>query len=712
MRRPDVLAPLFTDVKTLRGVGDRVAAALAKLLRHRGDAERPLPRIKDLLFHLPVSVIDRRASPPLSQAPFGQVATFEVTVGKHEVPPRSNRRVPYKVHCFNDSGSIILTFFHARGDYLKRQLPEGQRRVISGRVERFGRDVQMPHPDYITTPERKADLMRLEPVYPLTAGVSNKQLTKLMREALGKLPQLPEWCDAAFVRQKQWPLWHEAMRAMHRPTSVQAVEAGAGQGRPAYDELLANQLALALARRHVRIGKGQVMPEPGELYRQAEAALPFTLTAGQQAVLRDIQTDMASGGRMLRLLQGDVGSGKTAVALMAMAQVVEAGKQVALMAPTEILARQHMQFFEALLTPLGISVCLLTGKTGTQKERDALRARIAAGEVNVVIGTHALFSESVAFADLALVVVDEQHRFGVQQRMKLAEKAVTPPHILLMTATPIPRTLTMTAFGDMDVSSLKEKPAGRQPIATRTVPLTRIDDVVAGVQRTIAEGNKVYWICPLVEESEDAPASERDELAAAEARYKQFRHVFGDRVGLAHGRMDVGERDAVMQGFAGDKHDILVATTVVEVGVNVPEATVMVIEHAERFGLSQLHQLRGRVGRGSKASSCILLYKAPLGEVSRQRLDTMRQSEDGFFIAEEDMRLRGAGDVLGTRQSGMPDFHFADLSRDVDLVLAARDDVKLVLHRDPQLQSERGQALRVLLYLFEYDYNIRYLKSG
>lgn len=706
MPRPDILLPLFLPVSRIKGVGKHLEACLSHLF-HK---ENPICR--DTLFHLPVSVVDRRAAPPLHSLREPVIATYEIQVEEHQPPPRKGK--PYRVICRHTSGMLVITFFRVKGDYAVSALPVGKTRVVSGRVERFGHEIHMPHPDYIVVPEERWKVERMEPVYPLTAGLSGRQLERIIREVLQQTPELTEWLERSFLKQQQWLSWKEAIRCAHHPASVEEAEGnGSACNRLAYDELLANQLALALARRHMRHQRGRVVPSGSLLRERMEKALPFQLTQGQQAVLRDITADMTSGNRMLRLLQGDVGSGKTVVAMLAMADVVAQGQQAALMAPTDILARQHASLFQCVLEPLGVRVVLLTGKTGTAKEREELRARVAMGDADIVIGTHALFQESTQFHDLALVVVDEQHRFGVTQRMQLAEKAKIPPHILLMTATPIPRTLTMTAFGDMDNSILSEKPAGRQPVDTRALPLERVDEVISGLHRALVSGNRIYWICPLVEENTDTPENLGSDLAAAEARYQMFCDVFGaDTVGMVHGRMKPEEREPVMSAFARGDYRILVATTVVEVGVDVPEATVMVIEHAERFGLSQLHQLRGRVGRGSRKSSCVLLYQHPCGEIGEQRLRIMRETEDGFRIAEEDMRLRGAGDVLGVRQSGMPDFYFADLMRHREWVLAARDDVKLILHRDPELQSDRGKALRILLYLFSYDENIRFIRSG
>lgn len=704
MPRPSVLAPLFASIQSIKGVGEHLNACYIRLLG------RQAVRLVDVLFHLPSAVIDRRFSPPLKDAPEGVVATFEVTIDFHEPPARKRGGHPYRVVCHNGTGKLVLAFFHVKGDYLQKQLPVGEMRVVSGRVEHYHGHPQISHPDYIVLPEERWKVAKAEPVYPLVAGLTNRQAGWIAADSVRKAPEIAEWADKHYIQSQNWPGWKQAITAAHKPASAEEVESSAARQRLAYDELLANQLALAIARAKLKKQKG-VAIEASQLKDRWQSSLPFQLTDGQLKVLAEIAADMASGTRMLRLLQGDVGSGKTVVALLAMADVVAVGKQAALMSPTDILARQHAAVFTRLLAPLGVRILLLTGKTGTAKEREQMRSQVAAGEVDIVIGTHALFQESVVFNDLALVVVDEQHRFGVAQRMQLAEKAVTPPHILLMTATPIPRTLTMTLFGDMESSILREKPAGRQKVDTRALPLERLPEVVEALKRAIADGNKVYWICPLVEELE-TPDPATEDIAAAEARFKVLQSVFGARVALVHGRIKPDAREPIMAGFAAGDYDILVATTVIEVGVDVPSATIMVIEHAERFGLSQLHQLRGRVGRGSKASSCILLYRSPAGEVGEQRLRIMRETEDGFRIAEEDMRLRGIGDILGTKQSGMPSFHFADLLRDRDLLEAARNDAKLILHRDPELDSERGQALRTLLYLFDYDENIRFLRSG
>jgi ATP-dependent DNA helicase RecG len=563
----------------------------------------------------------------------------------------------------------------------------------------------MTHPDHIAPPAEAASLQTVEPVYPLTAGLTLKTVGKAVQAALQRVPELPEWLDAGLKARERWADWHKALAEAHAPKEETDLSPLAPvRRRLAYDELLANQLAIALVRDRQLKQRGRSLKGDGRLCQKVTDALPFQLTGSQRLAWAEIAGDMGSEHRMLRLLQGDVGSGKTIVALLAMLTAVEAGGQAALMAPTEILARQHFNTLEPLARAAGVEIVLLTGRD-KGKARQAILDRLASGATPLVVGTHALFQEDVAFHDLAMVVIDEQHRFGVHQRLTLTGKGKAVD-VLVMTATPIPRTLMLTAYGDMDVSRLTERPPGRQPIDTATLPLDRLDEVVDGVARALARGAQVYWICPLVEESENV------DLAAAEDRYRALLLRFGEKVGLVHGRMKGPEKDSVMARFAAGELAVLVATTVVEVGVDVPQATVMVIEHAERFGLAQLHQLRGRVGRGSGKSSCLLLWQSPLGETARARLRILRETDDGFRIAEEDLKLRGAGELLGTRQSGLPEFRLANLAVHDDLLAIARDDARLVLDRDPELAGQRGKALRVLLYLFERDAAVKYLRSG
>ena len=661
------------------------------------------PALIDMCLHLPRGIIDRNYRPTVSAAEEGRVATFEVEIIKHEESRR--RGMPYRILCQTKGGFISLVYFNARADWLKKSLPIGQTRIVSGRVERFRDSLQMVHPDHVLTEAEFAELPIIEPTYPLTAGVSRKVFGNVCREAIKYLPDLPEWQDEHWLQKQKWTNWKTSLEMAHRPENTEdLLPSNPARERLAYDELLANQLALSLVRANRRAKAGRAMPANRSLIDKILAALPFALTTSQEDSLNDILQDMSSDKRMLRLLQGDVGSGKTIIAFLSMLAAVENKAQAAIMAPTEILARQHAETIFAYCDILGLKAALLTGRDKGTKRAEIL-ADIAAGETHIVIGTHALFQDDVAFENLGLAVVDEQHRFGVHQRMRLSQKGEATD-ILVMTATPIPRTLTLAVYGDMDVSRMTEKPPGRKPIETSLIPLERLDDLVARLNHLFQAGKRAYWVCPLVAESEVL------DLAAAEERTKALQKIYGDKVRLIHGQMKAAEKDKVMAAFQKGEFSLLVSTTVIEVGVNVPEATVMIIEHAERFGLSQLHQLRGRVGRGDDKSSCVLVYKSPLGKTAEARLKIMRETEDGFLIAEEDLRLRGAGELLGTRQSGLPVFKIADLEVNANLLPAIHDDARLILKQDPELKSPRGKALRHLLYLFRRDEAIRLLASG
>lgn len=655
---------------------------------------------RDLLFILPHAVIDRRSVSAIESAVVGSYVMLEVIIQEHHAPPIKRKSLPYRIAANDDSGSLLITFFHVKGDYLLRQLPVGAKRIIGGVVELYDGHKQISHPDIIVPLAQKDTVLRLTPVYPLTAGITQRALYKFMQQALSLIKPLDEWSNPDLVREQQWPMFTQAITSLHAPCEVHDIAPDSLlRARVAYDEALANQLALQLLRRGEQSKPAVHIPFNALVHEQYLRALPFQLTQGQANVVSELHGDLASGQRMVRLLQGDVGSGKTVVAMGAMVQAAAHGMQSALMAPTDILARQHAQTLAPLAKAMGLDVRLLTGKLSATEKREAL-ASIADGSAHIVIGTHALFQQHVEFHALGMVVVDEQHRFGVQQRLALTQKSIVP-HVLQMTATPIPRSLTMTAYGDMESSLLTEKPAGRQAIDTRAVPLERSDDVLGAVERALAKGTKLYWICPLIESSEDAQGE--GDMAAVEDRYRLLSHRFGSKVTMVHGRMKPSERENVMHRFAYGDAQLLVATTVVEVGVNVPEATIMVIEHAERFGLAQLHQLRGRVGRGNETSRCILLYDTACSEIAKERLATIRSTNDGFKIAEEDLRLRGAGDVLGTKQTGLPPFHFLNLALHGKLIRMARDDARHVLHQDPYLESERGKACRILLELFGYD---------
>ncbi|WP_413864128.1 ATP-dependent DNA helicase RecG [Albidovulum sp.] len=693
--RPAILFPLFAGLETLAGVGPKSAKLFAQI-----GVERP----RDLLFTLPHAVIDRRLRPTIRGAVLPGTVTVEVTVGAH-VPPR-RKGGPARVFVRDAETEWQLVFFHAKGDWLQRQLPTGQRRIVSGRLELFDGIAQMAHPDHILRPEEAADLPAFEPVYPLTAGLGQKAVQKAAAAALARAPGLADWIDPALKAREGWPGWAEALHAAHAPRHLGDVAAEApARQRLAYDELFAHQVTRALARVSVRRGKGRATVGTGALQSRVLAALPYRPTAAQTRALAEITADMAAATRMNRLLQGDVGAGKTLVAFLALLAAVEAGGQGAMMAPTEILARQHLESLRPLADAAGITVEVLTGRD-RGPERAVKLAALARGGIHILVGTHALFQKEVAFRDLRLAIVDEQHRFGVAQRMELAAKGLTAD-MLVMTATPIPRSLSLAQYGDMDVSVLDEKPPGRKPVRTALVSTARYDEVVGHLRQALAEGRRAYWVCPLVEESELV------DLTAAEDRFRALRAALGEGVvGLVHGQMAPAEKDAAMERFVAGRTRVLVATTVIEVGVNVPEASIMVIERAETFGLAQLHQLRGRVGRGAAESTCLMLYQPPLSEAAERRLQILRETEDGFRIAEEDLAMRGAGDLIGTAQSGLPKFRIADLERQSALMAVAQSDARKLLADDPGLAGPRGAAVRVLLWLMEQDRAIRLIGVG
>lgn len=693
--RPQTIFPYFALLTSLKGVGPRLSQIFETLLGMR---------IRDLLFHLPVGVMERRKVASLADAMPGERIIVRVRVDSHKAGP--TRKVPYRVMVSDYSGFMTLVFFHGRGHWLAKQLPEGEERLISGVVEEFRGEKQMSHPDYMGALSTADQIPEAEPVYPLSYGLSNKVLRKTLSAAFDAVPPVKEWGNPALVARESWPDFLAALKAAHYIKGTDDIDpASSHRRRLAYDELLADQFAIALVRGQMKARRGRSLAGSGALVDDLRASIPYTLTDDQQNTFVDIKADLEADAGMLRLVQGDVGSGKTVVALLAALHAIEAGTQVALLAPTEILARQHYDTVTKLVEPLGVRAACLTGSTKKADRADILPA-LADGSLSMIVGTHALFQDEVHYKDLALAIIDEQHRFGVGQRMALAAKSRGGIDILGMTATPIPRTLTLALYGDMDVSRIQEKPPGRSPIDTRVVSKGRLDDVVAGLQRAMAEGQgQAYWVCPLVTEEESS------DLVAAETRYESLRKIFGDRVGLLHGQMHSREKDKVMKAFSSGSLDILVATTVIEVGVDVPAASIMVIEHAERFGLAQLHQLRGRVGRGATASRCILLRSDSIGEVAQERLRVIRDSEDGFFLAEEDLRLRGAGEILGTRQSGLPSYHFVDWAVHGDLIEIARSDARLLAERDG-LNGPRGEALRELLYLFDRDEGVRRLLSG
>ncbi len=703
-KRPVEIFQLFAATTSLLGVGAKLGSVLEKRVGNY---------VIDVLRHLPIGLIDRSQRPPLASVTDGSIATFDVVVVKHDRPPRGVRR-PYRVFCENETGTLELVFFHAHDDFVAKQLPIGERRLISGRVELFQGRIQIAHPDHILPPSQADKMPVFEPVYPLTAGLTPKIIRRTIADALTRIPDLPEWIAPSVMQQYGWPNFATAMRAVHMPqTAADLFHTSPARARLAFDELLANQLALRMVRQSAaETTPGRSYLGDGRVTSRLKASLAFAMTSAQNRAIEEINKDQALPKRMLRMLQGDVGSGKTLVAIWAMLTALEADAQAALLAPTEVLARQHHATIQELLAPLDIEVGLLLGKgrgVVDSKRKDGAKPSInrkgtldalANGTLSMVVGTHALLSETVEFKSLGLAVIDEQHRFGVRQRILLGQKGAHVD-VMVMTATPIPRSLAMTAYGDLDHSRLDEKPVGRLPIDTRVLPNDRLDEVIAGLVRALGEGKRAYWICPLVEESDKL------DIAAAEDRYAALGRALPNIcIALAHGKMKASARDTAMQAFRDGDAQLLVATTVVEVGVDVPEASIMIIEHAERFGLAQLHQLRGRVGRSTQQSSCLLIYHGPLSDTASKRLSVMRDTNDGFVIAEEDLELRGPGEFLGQRQSGMPEFVLADLAAHRDLLSLARNEA------DRFLDSNDISQMNMLLSLFERDSAVKFLASG
>ena len=685
--RPEILNPLFAEAEAMPGVGPKIAKTLARL---------GIERVVDLVFHLPTGSIERIRAPAADVSLLGRNVILDVKPMDSR-SPRSGRG-PTRIFASDGAGNMISLIFFNNPGWARKQLPIGESRTVSGKLEAYGDEWQIIHPEVSEQGKGAAPALR-EPVYPLTEGMPNRRMGELAAEALERTPALAEWIEPSLLARERWRDWRGALAESHRePDSKSA------RNRLAYDEIFANQLALLLLRQSARKKHGVPLPGDGRLIIALK--LPYDLTLAQRRVVGEICGDMAQDVPMLRLLQGDVGSGKTLVAMLAMLTAIESGAQTAFLVPTEILARQHHSTLLSQLDAIGVRVAILTGRE-KGKARESVLMGLADGSIDVLVGTHAIFQEKVAYKKLGLAVIDEQHRFGVSQRLLLTSKADHPPHLLVMTATPIPRTLTLTQYGEMDVSAIDEMPPGRTPVETRVISDERLADVVDGLARHMSGGGQAYWVCPLVEESETSDA------AAAEERARVLRLRFGDdRVGLVHGRMKVPDKDAVMARFASGDLALLVATTVIEVGVDVPNATLMIVEGAERFGLAQLHQLRGRVGRGSGKAICLLIRGQQLSETGRARLSLMRETNDGFRIAEEDLRLRGPGEILGTRQSGEEAFRVATAEDVVALAPIAQGDARLLLDRDGGLKGERGKAARTCLYLFERDQAVGLLRSG
>ncbi len=702
MPRPLELTPLFASLRSFKGVGPRLNSLLSRFFAAE---ESGSPIALDLLMHMPERAIDRRQQSTVSNAQPGNISTLKLHIDTHFPAPRGKRNIPHRVLAHDESGEITLVFFGNNGGWVEKSMPEGEQRFVSGEVAEFAGKKQIVHPDYVV-PLDKFDTMPLvEPVYPLTHGLSSKVLRRLIANVVKTIPPIDEWIQPERMNANNWPSFAKAMENMHAPTSPQDTDIlGPARLRLAYDEYFAGQLTLQLIRSQMVVERGIPRKFTNILTRKLDAVLPFQLTKSQQNAILEIKQDMETPNRMSRLLQGDVGSGKTIVALAAMVAMAESGAQSALMAPTELLANQHFDTLLPLCKAVGLSITLITGKMKAAEKQQALE-KIKTGEIQIIVGTHALFQASVTFADLGLTIVDEQHRFGVHQRLALSNKG-QKSDLLVMTATPIPRTLILTHFGDMAISVLSEKPAGRQPIDTAMVPASTYGRVISRLKKRVEEGAQAYWVCPLVEESEII------NLVSATDRHAALKKEFGDKVSLIHGRMKPGEKQNIMRDFKDGKISILVATTVIEVGVDVPNATIMIVEHAERFGLSQLHQLRGRVGRGEKNSACLLIYQEPLGETAAARLNTLTQTEDGFEIAEQDLILRGSGDLLGTRQSGMPGYRLAIPDVHKHLLEWAHQDASQIMAENPTLAGVEGDALKNLLYVFRRDLAIPLFRAG
>ena len=663
-------------VTALRGVGDALAARLAAL---------GVEQVQDLLFVLPTRYEDRTRVQPVGSLVSGVRAVVEGEVQLAEVTFRRRRQLLCRIA--DGSGFLTLRFFYFSAQQ-QAGLARGTRLRCFGEVRRGPLGLEMVHPEYRRLFDDDTSLEKtLTPVYPVTEGVSQGRLRMLVRQALAELDTagVRDWLPSEISTPLGLPTLREALRYVHLPpldADLDELESGKHptQRRLAFEELLTHQMAMRRLRESARVDAASALVDRDRLAERFIAALPYPLTGAQRRALADVSRDLARETPMMRLVQGDVGCGKTVVAAAAAAHAIGSGRQAALMAPTELLAEQHQRNLQAWFEPLGVPVVLVSGSQPARTRRSALEV-VASGEARLVVGTHALFQDGLAFHDLALVIVDEQHRFGVQQRLRLAEKGQRDgrhPHQLIMTATPIPRTLAMTAYADLDVSVIDELPPGRTPVKTVVLTETKRDEVVARIDAACRVGRQAYWVCPLIDESEELRYQAAEETAAALT--EALPHL---KVGLVHGRMPPKQKDATMLAFKAGRIQLLVATTVIEVGVDVPNATLMVIENAERMGLAQLHQLRGRVGRGSHESSCVLLYRAPLGPLARARLEAIRETNDGFLIAQRDLELRGPGELLGTRQTGLARMRVADPVRDHDLLPRVQQAAELMLARHP-----------------------------
>ncbi len=693
--RSNKINPLFSPILSLSGIGPKLDVLFQRLVG---------PRLVHLLWHLPYNIIKRKFINNIIEAEINSLITFKVDVIKHK-PSYFSSKAPYKISCLCGDTPVTLVFFYARQPYIKTVLPEGESRFISGKLEYFKNTYQITHPSHIVEIDKLNTLKNIEPVYSLTAGLTHNIYIKTIDKILQKIPDLEEWIDEKIINKYFFNDWKNSLLKSHQPTSKDdLMESNIYRKRLAYDELLAHQLAIAIIRNYNQKTKGIKFNQNLNLVFKCINNLPFKLTQSQKKAWKEIFEDLTSPHQMIRLLQGDTGSGKTVIALLSLIHAIDSSYQGVLMAPTSILAQQHFNNLSTILKPLNINILLLTGKDTGNSRLEKL-SLIKTGEAQIIIGTHALIQDDVSYHSIGLVVCDESHRFGVFQRLSLTNKG-KKPNVLTMSGTPIPRTLALAAYGNIDQSRLTEKPEGRIPINTKSIPISKVNDLINRLTNKIETNEKIYWVCSLVEESEEL------DLQAATKRFESLNRKFKGKVLLIHGQLKEKEKENVMKKFQNEDYSILVATTVIEVGVDVPLATTMIIENAERFGLSSLHQIRGRIGRNNMPANCILLFKENIGELAKKRIAKMKETNDGFEIAEHDSLLRGEGDRIGKKQSGQPSFLIADLAFDKELLEDARKTVEFISNNDPKLENENGLRLRNLLHLFEKDVAIKTLLAG
>ena len=682
---------LFSSVKKIKGVGPVISKKLS---------DKGIENKIDLFLNLPTGAIDRRFCPKLDQLEVGVISTIFVRPVKYTIP--RFRNLPNRVTCKDEYGSIDIIFFNSRESYIKQILPLNEEVVISGKVGFYKNKYQMTNPDYIQSIDREKDITKIMAKYSSVAGISPKTIQKIYKEEIEKLKDIGEWHSQDFLKKMDWPTWYDAIYNLHNPVNVSDVNKESKfYQRLAFDEIFSNFLIFSEIKKRIKklIKVSKVIDEDNLL--RIKKMLPFTLTESQQGALKEILTDISSERKMLRVLQGDVGSGKTAVAMIAAYLTVKSGYQVAFLCPTELLAKQHFLLFKKILENENLSVQLLTSKIKSSEQADT-RFQLSQNKIDIVVGTHSLFQEKTTFNNLGLIVIDEQHKFGVQQRINLSLKGSVNTDVLLMTATPIPRTLILTNYGDMDISTINEKPFNNTTINTLAKPAEQMDDVIVFLKKRLDENDQVYWVTPLIEESEKL------KLTPAVKRYEYLKKKLKIEVGLVHGAMKNEDKNKIMEDFISGKIKVIVSTTVIEVGIDNQNANTMIIENCERFGLSQLHQLRGRVGRGKLDAYCLLLYSKNIGTNGKKRIQILRSSLDGFYISEEDLKLRGFGDIIGYKQSGEKDFIIADPAYHSDLFQLAKEEIENLENKDVKLEEHFTQLLKI----FKKDRVLNIIDTG